>query len=148
MAHSPFMFWLYHVLSVQAVSNLIGIIEVSVATLIVLGHSPLVFPCSVALGPSSPSYSRLASFCQVLMRSASALYGSGLRYCGETAFASHYCETARDLTVCIRNQDTPERPGVYLIGSVPARGLQGAPEPIISPASALSTMTPKCHTRM
>jgi hypothetical protein len=144
VAHSPFMFWLYHVLSVQAVSNLIGIIEVSVATLIVLGHSPLVFPWSVALGPSSPSYSRLASFCQVLMRSASALYGSGLLYC-------HYCATARDLTVCIRNQDTPERPGFYLIGSVPARGLQGAllaNEPIISPASALSTMTPKCHTRM
>jgi hypothetical protein len=64
------MFWLYHLLTVQAVSNLIGIIEVSVATLIALGHSPLVFPCSVALGPSSPSYSRLASFCQVLMRSA------------------------------------------------------------------------------
>jgi hypothetical protein len=79
------MFWLYHVLSAQAVSNLIGIIEVSVAILIALGNSPLVFPWSVALGQSSPSYSRLASFSQVLMRSASPLYGSGLRYCGETA---------------------------------------------------------------
>src|ERR1700747_700651 len=29
VVHSPFRFWLYHVLSVQAVSNLIGIIEVS-----------------------------------------------------------------------------------------------------------------------
>jgi hypothetical protein len=37
MVHSPFMFWLYHVLSAQAVSNLIGIIEVSVAILIALG---------------------------------------------------------------------------------------------------------------
>lgn len=36
VVHSPFMFWLYHVLSVQAVSNLIGIIEVAVAILIAL----------------------------------------------------------------------------------------------------------------
>jgi uncharacterized membrane protein YkgB len=38
------MFWLYHVLSAQAVSNLIGIIEVSVAILIALGpFSALLF---------------------------------------------------------------------------------------------------------
>jgi hypothetical protein len=66
-------------------------------------------------------------------------------------YTSRYSESALDLTVCIRNQDTPERPGFYLIGSVPVRALQGASRanvPIISPASALSTMTPKCHTRM
>lgn len=30
-------------------------------------------------------------------------------------YASHYFETALDLTVCVRDQDHPERPGVYLI---------------------------------
>jgi len=30
-------------------------------------------------------------------------------------FASHYFETALDLTVCVRNQENPERPGFYLI---------------------------------
>jgi len=30
-------------------------------------------------------------------------------------YASHYFETALDLTVCLRDQDNPERPGFYLI---------------------------------
>ena len=30
-------------------------------------------------------------------------------------YASHYFETALDLTVCVRGQDNPERPGFYLI---------------------------------
>ena len=30
-------------------------------------------------------------------------------------YASHYFETALDLTVCVRDQDHPERPGFYLI---------------------------------
>ena len=30
-------------------------------------------------------------------------------------YASHYFETALDLTVCVRNQEHPEHPGVYLI---------------------------------
>ncbi len=30
-------------------------------------------------------------------------------------YASHYFETALDLTVCVRDQDNPERPGFYLI---------------------------------
>ena len=30
-------------------------------------------------------------------------------------YASHYFETALDLTVCVRGQENPERPGVYLI---------------------------------
>ncbi len=30
-------------------------------------------------------------------------------------YASHYFETALDLTVCVRDQENPERPGVYLI---------------------------------
>ena len=30
-------------------------------------------------------------------------------------YASHYFETALDLTVCIRDQENPERPGFYLI---------------------------------
>jgi hypothetical protein len=30
-------------------------------------------------------------------------------------YASHYFETALDLTVCVRDQDDPERPGFYLI---------------------------------
>jgi uncharacterized membrane protein YkgB len=34
--HSPFMGWMYHIMSVQAVSNLIGIIEVATAVLITL----------------------------------------------------------------------------------------------------------------
>jgi reactive chlorine resistance protein C len=36
VANSPLMFWLYRVLSVQAVSNLIGVIEIVVAVLIAL----------------------------------------------------------------------------------------------------------------
>jgi reactive chlorine resistance protein C len=36
VANSPLMFWLYRVLSVQAVSNLIGVIEIVVAALIAL----------------------------------------------------------------------------------------------------------------
>jgi reactive chlorine resistance protein C len=34
--HSPFMGWMYHVMSVQAVSNVIGVIEVTTAVLIAL----------------------------------------------------------------------------------------------------------------
>jgi reactive chlorine resistance protein C len=34
--HSPFMGWMYHVMSVQAVSNVIGVIEVATAVLIAL----------------------------------------------------------------------------------------------------------------
>jgi hypothetical protein len=30
-------------------------------------------------------------------------------------YASHYFETALDLTVCVRDQDHPDRPGFYLI---------------------------------
>src|SRR5258705_7388769 len=30
-------------------------------------------------------------------------------------YASHYFETALDLTVCVRDQENPERPGFYLI---------------------------------
>lgn len=30
-------------------------------------------------------------------------------------YASHYFETALDLTVCVRDQDNPDRPGFYLI---------------------------------
>ena len=30
-------------------------------------------------------------------------------------YASHYFETALDLTVCVQDQDNPERPGFYLI---------------------------------
>jgi uncharacterized membrane protein YkgB len=36
VSHSPVMFWMYSVLSVQAVSNLIGIIEIGVAFLMAL----------------------------------------------------------------------------------------------------------------
>ena len=36
VANSPLMFWLYRVLSVQAVSNLIGVIEIAAAVLIAL----------------------------------------------------------------------------------------------------------------
>jgi uncharacterized membrane protein YkgB len=36
VASSPFMFWLYKALSVQAVSNLIGVIEIAVAALMAL----------------------------------------------------------------------------------------------------------------
>ena len=36
VASSPFMFWLYKVFSLQAVSNLIGMIEIAVAALIAL----------------------------------------------------------------------------------------------------------------
>src|SRR6266576_2387556 len=30
-------------------------------------------------------------------------------------YASHYFETALDLTVCVRDQEHPEHPGIYLI---------------------------------
>jgi uncharacterized membrane protein YkgB len=36
VAHSPFMSWLYSVLSVQGVSNLIGAIEITIAVLLAL----------------------------------------------------------------------------------------------------------------
>jgi uncharacterized membrane protein YkgB len=36
VAHSPFMSWLYSVLSVQGVSNLIGAIEIAIAVLLAL----------------------------------------------------------------------------------------------------------------
>ncbi|HET8923673.1 MAG TPA: DUF417 family protein [Candidatus Acidoferrum sp.] len=36
VANSPLMFWLYRVFSLQAVSNLIGVIEIAVAVLIAL----------------------------------------------------------------------------------------------------------------
>ena len=36
VANSPLMFWLYRILSVQGVSNLIGVIEIAVALLIAL----------------------------------------------------------------------------------------------------------------
>jgi len=36
VASSPFMFWLYKIFSLQAVSNLIGVIEIAVATLMAL----------------------------------------------------------------------------------------------------------------
>lgn len=36
VAHSPFMSWLYSVLSVQGVSNLIGVIEIAIAVLLAL----------------------------------------------------------------------------------------------------------------
>src|SRR5271169_2905624 len=36
VAHSPFMFWLYSIFSVQTVSNLIGATEILVAVLIAL----------------------------------------------------------------------------------------------------------------
>jgi reactive chlorine resistance protein C len=36
VAHSPFMSWMYAVLSVQGVSNLIGVIEIAIAVLLAL----------------------------------------------------------------------------------------------------------------
>lgn len=36
VAHSPFMSWLYSVLSVQGASNLIGVIEIAIAVLLAL----------------------------------------------------------------------------------------------------------------
>ncbi len=30
-------------------------------------------------------------------------------------YASHYFETALDLTVCVRDEEHPNRPGIYLI---------------------------------
>jgi uncharacterized membrane protein YkgB len=48
VANSPLMFWLYRVLSVQAVSNLIGVIEIVAAVLI-------------ALRPFSPRFSFIGS---------------------------------------------------------------------------------------
>lgn len=38
IAHSPFLFWLYHVTSVQGASIAIGVIEVTTAVLIALRH--------------------------------------------------------------------------------------------------------------
>jgi uncharacterized membrane protein YkgB len=36
VAHSPFLFWLYRVLSIQTVSNLIGSVEIALAVIIAL----------------------------------------------------------------------------------------------------------------
>jgi len=55
VASSPLMFWLYKVFSLQAVSNLIGVIEIAVAMLIALRHFPRGSLLWAALGPSSLS---------------------------------------------------------------------------------------------
>lgn len=46
VAHSPLMSWIYGVLNVQGVSNLIGAIEIAIAVLIALRPlSPRAFVC-------------------------------------------------------------------------------------------------------
>jgi uncharacterized membrane protein YkgB len=49
VASSPLMFWLYHIFSLQTVSNLIGTIEIVVAALIALRpfSARLSFACSI-----------------------------------------------------------------------------------------------------
>jgi|SRR5579864_1271993 len=81
VAHSPFMSWMYSVLSVQKVSNIIGMMEIVIALLI-------------ALRPLSPTMSFIGSVgaiatflltCSFLFSTPGAIqYGQGLLLLGDT----------------------------------------------------------------
>ena len=81
VAHSPFMSWMYSVLSVQKASNIIGMIEIAIALLI--GLRPLS-PTMSFIG----SVGAIATFlftCSFLFSTPGAIqFGKGLLLLGDT----------------------------------------------------------------